>query len=359
MVYLTWASPRFNSGNDVSRWDSAATNALEVMNFKLNIDGVQGRFNPSQKILWTNPNFAGIIWSSRYSNNNDNMERLFYPGGFQGTGVIGASHELAEAFSMKNGYPITDPRSMYDPSKPYDNRDPRFYSNIFHNDAKARSYDVGAVMYSFENWVNGGKDAPGVKSTNTLTGYYIKKYVFMGLNWSDATINAQPHSKFFIRWGHMCLIFAEAANHVVGPNDETRYGLSAKTAIQYLRSRTTPEGKNGISPKPSLPPDPYLTEVANQGVESFNELVKTERRIETCFEGMRFFDLVRWSTTLDDLNRTVHGVYITKDDNNSFTYDFNHEVKKRALPSAYLPIPYSEMLKMDKLVQNEGWEKWQ
>ena len=35
MVYLTWASPRFNPGNDISRWDSAASNAKKVMDFKM------------------------------------------------------------------------------------------------------------------------------------------------------------------------------------------------------------------------------------------------------------------------------------------------------------------------------------
>ncbi len=61
----------------------------------------------------------------------------------------------------------------------------------------------------------------------------------MGLNWSDASISRQPHSKFFIRWAHMCLVFAEAANQVVGPTDDAKYGISAKTAIQYLRARKT------------------------------------------------------------------------------------------------------------------------
>lgn len=34
---------------------------------------------------------------------------------------------------MANGYPITDPRSGYDPQKPYDDRDPRFYAAIYYN----------------------------------------------------------------------------------------------------------------------------------------------------------------------------------------------------------------------------------
>ena len=181
----------------------------------------------------------------------------------------------------------------------------------------------------------------------------------MGLNWSDASINRQPHSKFFIRWAHMCLAFAEAANHVVGPTDAARYGISAKTAIQYLRARKTTDGANGISPAVPGAADAYLTEVANAGATAFDVLIKNERRVETCFEGMRFYDLRRWTTDLTDLNKSVHGAGITRNsDEVTFTYNLNYEVEARAFSSAYLPIPYSEVLRMSNLVQNEGWDGW-
>lgn len=180
----------------------------------------------------------------------------------------------------------------------------------------------------------------------------------MGLNWSDASISRQPHSKFFIRWTHMCLAFAEAANQVVGPTDVAKYGMSARTAIQYLRARKTPDGANGISPAIPGAPDAYLTEVAAAGKTAFNAFVKNERRVETCFEGMRFFDLRRWTTDLTQLNQAVHGAYITRNADLSFTYDLNHQVEARSYSSAYLPVPYSEVLRMGKLVQNEGWDGW-
>jgi hypothetical protein len=350
MVYLTWASPRFNPGNVKSRWDSAAVNASKVINFKLKVDNVKDGFNPANQVNWFNPNFPGIVWSSRYNNANDAMERMYYPGGFQGNGMMGATQELVDAFPMKNGYPITDPKSNYDPANPYKDRDPRFYSVIFHNDAKAVRAGKTDVMYTFDNW-DGGKDAAGVSSKNSRTNYHIKKMVWMGLNWSDASINRQPHSKFFIRWAHMVLTFAEAANHVVGPTDAGKYGLSAKEAMTYLRTRKTYDGANGYTA------DPYLDEVAGSEA-SFDAFVKNERRIETCFEGLRFYDLQRWSTSLTEMNKSVHGAKITKGADGKFTYDLKVEVEQRALTSAYLPIPYNEMLRMSKLVQNEGWEAW-
>lgn len=365
-VYLTWASPRFNPDNDLSRWDSAAYYAKKVMDFKLNVDGTgntsnpqkSGAFTPSMAINWVNPQAPEIVWVSQYASNSS-MESMFYPGGFGGSGTMGATQELVDSYGMKNGYPITDPRSNYDPANPYLNRDPRFYSTIFYNNSQAMRLSNNQAMYTFESWytpdgLNNGKDLADATSKNSRTNYYIKKFVYMGWNPTDKTVDTQRHSKFYMRWEKMVLNFAEAANHVVAsPTDASKYGLSPKDAIKYLRTRKTTDGANGLSAT-----DPYLDEVASN-TDSFDKLVKNERRIALCFEGNRFFDLRRWSTTLDELNQSVHGVSILKNANNSFTYDFNVEVEKRSFPSAYIPIPYSEMLRMSKLVQNEGWTTWE
>ncbi|MBO9616173.1 MAG: RagB/SusD family nutrient uptake outer membrane protein [Dyadobacter sp.] len=349
LVYLTWASPRFNPSNDITRWDLAAQNAKEVIDFKMKTDAVTNGFNPAKAVNWFDPNFPGIIWASRYNNANDAMERMFYPGGFQGTGSVGATQDLVDAFPMKNGYPITDPRSKYDPANPYADRDPRFYATIFHNNAKALKINSDKVMYTFENWQN-AKDAAG-PAVNSRTNYHIKKMVFMGLNWSDNSINRQPHSKFFIRWEHMLLTFAEAANQAEGP-DGGKYGMSAKDAMEYLRKKDNTDGGKGFTA------DPYLTEAASKGKAVFDGFIKNERRIETCFEGMRFFDMRRWATNLTDLNKPVRMAKITRNSDGTFEYKLDEVVEARSYRSAFLPIPYDEVLRMSNLVQNDGWEAW-
>jgi starch-binding outer membrane protein, SusD/RagB family len=380
MVYLTWASPRFNPTNVIARWDSAASNAKKVIDFKLTVDiytrpsgGGANAFDPTKSVIWTNPNSPEIVMTTRYTTSNgDNeaIERAFYPGGFQGNGAIGATQELVNSFPMANGYPITDlVNSGYDPNNPYVGRDPRFYSVIFYNNSKAnRNNVITTPMYTFENWNTGptgaGKDAMGLKQDNTRTNYYIKKYVFMGLNWSDANISRQPHSKFIIRWTHMLLTFAEAANHVTGdPNNTAKYGMSARTAIQYLRARKTYDNANGMDALVPGAPDAYLTAQAAAGEAAFDALVKNETRIETCFEGRRFYDLRRWTTDANwqsVINVPVHGAYITQVAGTplTYTYDPTFEVEKRLFTSPYNPIPYAEMLRMNKMIQNEGWSSW-
>lgn len=353
LVYLTWASPRFNPENDKTRWAKAAEYAKQVIDFKKNVDNVTGGFAIGKRVNWFDPNNPEIIFASRYNSSSEAMEKSFYPGGFQGDGLMGASQELVNAFGMVDGYPLENsPRYAYDSQDPYINRDNRFYSAIFYNN---RSVNVGNTnpqsVYTFESWI-GGKDAAGISSKNSRTNYYIKKFVFMGLNWSDNTINRQPHSKFFIRWAHMCLAFAEAANHCVGPTG-TIDGLSAKEAISYLRNRNTYDDATGLTT------DLYLDQIVQEGETPFDRFVRNERRIETCFEGSWFFDLRRWTTSLGELNKPVHGASIVRSQNGTFTYELNVAVDNRSFSSAFLPIPYKEAMTLKTLEQNEGWDAWQ
>lgn len=351
LVYQTWASPRFNPTGDVTRWQMAARYAKEVMDFKKNVDAaVSGGFNRRNAVNWFDPNSPEIVFGSRYNSGSEAMEKMFYPGSFQGDGTMGATQDFVDAFGMADGYPLGEsPTYSYDDQDPYVNRDPRFYSNIFYND---RTITTGSSSrsYTFENWT-GGKDEAEASGKNSRTNYHIKKFVYPGLNWSESTVGRMPHNKFLIRWTHMVLCYAEAANHVAGPLG-TVEGMTAKEAIGWLRSRATYDGASGIET------DPYLDKISLMGEKAFDEFLRRERRIETAFEGTWFFDLRRWSTTLTDLNKTLYRPTITRISAGVFSYDYSTEIETRSFTSAFLPIPYKEMLNVPGLVQNEGWENW-
>lgn len=132
--------------------------------------------------------------------------------------------------------------------------------------------------------------------------------------------------------------------------------LTPKDALKYMRVRKTYDNAADL---PVV--DPYLD--AQTTESDFYALVKNERRIETYFEGMRFYDLRRWTTDNDwesVINTPVHGANITQvaDTPLKYTYDLNFKVEDRNLPSPYNPIPYNEMLRMSKLIQNDGWPSW-
>ncbi len=370
-MYLTYASPLYNPTGDSERWRKAAEQALEVVDLKLEVDGAY--FDPSASVNWNDPNFMGIIFPSNYASANLATELAFYPASVDGNGSIGATQELVDAFPMANGYPIDDPRSAYDPQNPYEGRDPRLYSAIFYNGADSKVLNTGTTIHTFEAWKS--EDASGVRTTGedyagnvgaTLTNLYIKKYIYMNYNPFDTSkTTGGPRSKYFYRWAHMLLNFAEAANEAAGPTTNFTFGsttLSAKDAIALLRNRTT---YDGVSSSYS-DADPYLDEVASSQ-ESFREFVRNERRIETCFEGLRFFDLRRWSTESDLslLNATVHRPEVTKDaTTGEITYSDGSannphvQIGQRVFTTPYLPIPYNEILIIDEIEQNKGWDTW-
>ncbi|MFR8804989.1 MAG: RagB/SusD family nutrient uptake outer membrane protein [Anaerovoracaceae bacterium] len=347
MVYLFWASPAFNPSNDMSRYENAAKYAAKVMKHKLEVEStLAGGFDPLKKFRWDDTNSPEIVWCSTFSSSTA-TETAFYPREFGGAAQIAPSQDLVDAFPMKNGYPIFDSRSGYDPENPYKDRDPRFYSAIYYDGANVVRDLNGEVMYTFEV-KEGGKDAPAEPTCHlprTTSGSSRN-----GWNKNDQTVESGYRCVHMMNWTHICLIFAEAANKAVGPQDETTFGYSAKQAIKWLRSRPSNDGVAGVGSES----DPYLDECAAAGASKFDELVRNEWRLETCFEGDRYYNLRRWAGSVDEVNVAVHGAKISADGK----YQLDNVVETLRFPSLWAPIPYSDIRRCGNLVQNEGWETW-
>lgn len=349
-AYLYWASPAFNPDADMSRYEKAAQEAWWVMNHKLSLEAapaVYEGFSPTSKILWTEPNSPEAIFASNH-HVNVNIEKEYYPKSFNGNAGLGPSQELVDAFPMANGYPISHPASGYDEKNPYADRDPRLYATVFQDGSKIIRNKNNEVLFTFAV-ADGGRESIGSDMASP-TGYYLRKFTYNGYCPTDATQDVPARSLFFYRWTHACLIFAEAANKVCGPLDE-RFGASARQALSYIRSRSTIDDAKGVG----AGVDPYLDECCLSR-EAFDSLVRNEWRVETCFEGQRMLNLRRWGD-LEALNRPVHGVLITTGADGGKTYAYP-EVDRRNYKSLWFPIPYLEMRKSSRMIQNEGWEAW-
>lgn len=350
MVYIFWASPAYNPENDMSRYDKAARYAAAVIKHKLEVEStLTGGFDPTRGFSWHNVNSPEIIWPSEMRQSS-NLETSFYPQQFGGSALVAPTQDLVDAFPMANGYPINDKRSNYDPTHPYEGRDPRFYATIFYNGAQVRRLNnASEVMYTFE-CANGGKDAPGSNEVSA-TGYYIKKFIYRNWNTNDTTKELGYRCIHFMNWTKMCLIFAEAANKYVGPTDEGTYGYSARQAIAWLRNRPTNDDEPGLGTFG----DPYLDECAAEAT-TFEGLVKNEWRVETCFEGDRYYNFRRWATDVSEINKPIH---MAKISNQSGLISYEYPVVETLkYPSLWAPIPYTEIRKCPKLLQNQGWETW-
>lgn len=84
--------------------------------------------------------------------------------------------------------------------------------------------------------------------------------------------------------------------------------------------------------------------------------MKNEWRVETCFEGERYYNLRRWAKSLNEVNGEIHGIKIT-----GTAPDLKYEkvvVETLNFPSLWNPLPYLDVRRCPNLVQNEGWESW-
>ena len=146
------------------------------------------------------------------------------------------------------------------------------------------------------------------------------------------------------RYAEILLNYAEAMNEAYGPdnNNKGAYALTAREALQMVRDRASMQ----------------LPEVEADTKEEFREAVKHERRIELAFEDHRYWDLLRWKEdAMEVLNQPVYGVKITKNGENSWSYETVEVAKRTFLErNYYMPFSRSEIENSNyTLEQNPGY----
>jgi hypothetical protein len=331
-ITLFAASPAFNLTNDNIEWEEAAKAAGELLKLHAGISSL----SPTGLTWYTNSNDPDIIWA-RAIVSSHSLELNNFPPSLLGEGNTDPTQELVNAFPMKNGFPIDNLNSLYDPANPYASRDPRLAVDIIYNGNKLGAKGV------INTYIGAPMDGINVQTNSTRTGYYLNKFMLDNVSINTPVIN-QNHFNTYFRFTEVFLNYAEAANEAWGPDaDPNGYGFTSRSIIAALRKRA------GITQ-----PDAYLASVVTK--EGFRTLVRNERRLELCFEGRRFNDLRRWND-LPDFRATLVAAYITKTGLIP-PYSYNYqEVEKRNYQDymIYGPIPKNEVLKSDQLKQNNGW----
>jgi hypothetical protein len=139
--------------------------------------------------------------------------------------------------------------------------------------------------------------------------YYCNKWIDADAITANQSDNNFPH----IRFAEVLLIFAEASNEVTGEPSTEAYA-----AINSIRKRAG------------------LPDLENLTKDEFREAVLNERRLELCFEGHRWYDLVR----TDRLVSTLQAKGIT-----------NVQEYHKVFPVPQLEIDLNQTLKP----QNDGY----
>ncbi|NII81167.1 MULTISPECIES: RagB/SusD family nutrient uptake outer membrane protein [unclassified Pedobacter] len=335
---LLAASPAFNP-SAIAKWEKAANDAAAVIdlrgglvNLNVNdikwydkdagIDGLASGVNPSE-----------ILWRSDVGSSND-LERSNFPPTLFGSGRINPTQNLVNAFPMANGYPILENNSDFVAASPYDNRDPRLKLYILVNGGTSGT--SGSVINTSANGTT--NDALNKVETSTRTGYYMRKLLRQDVNLNPSSTTSQKHYNPRIRYTEIYLAYAEAANEAWGPISNGTHAYSAYDVIKAIRKRAGVGASNN---------DAYLESIKSDQVK-MRALIRNERRLELCFEGFRFWDLRRWNA---NLNEVAQGISIIAPAYNPIN------VENRAYQNymVYGPLPYSEILKYNNLIQNAGW----
>jgi hypothetical protein len=353
-VLLYAASDLWNSGTNPllslsvgdrnTRWKAAADAALDAINEQTN-NGV-GVTLGAYKTLFNNYNLPGeIIFGKRVPTAANTFEKINYPIGFdQTTGGNTPSQDLVDAYEVKTGTGTTATSVPFDwgnathtnPANIYNltysastpiTRDPRLGFSIGVNNASFQANGITRPLEMFP----GGFDAP-TKLNGTKTGYYLRKYIFEGLNF--ITGGTAAHTWIIFRVPELFLNYAEALNEYSPGNPDI------KKYYDLVRNRT------GVSMPllaAGLTPDQVRTKIRN------------EERVEFAFEDHRIWDLRRWMLATTVLNGPLRGVDVSKS-GTAFSYQ-QKIVENRIFTSNmyYYPIPQTEIINSPGLVQNTGW----
>jgi starch-binding outer membrane protein, SusD/RagB family len=321
------ASPLNNPSNDVTKWQTAAQAARDVINLAY----YQLETNYTNTFL--NRTSREIILAFQRAQTSD-LEQLNSPIGYNlapisALGYVSPSQELVDSFPMRNGASINSTGSGYDPNNPYLNRDLRLDATVFYNGMMW----LNRPIETFE----GGRDKPAGIQRQTRTGYYMKK--FLG-NFGTATAYAaQSHNFPLFRYADILLMFAEAQNEAGVPVD-------AYTQIRALRARAGITA--GVGSTFGIPNGLSQAQLRN--------VIRNERRIEMAFEEQRFWDIRRWKIAENMNAKEIKGMTIVKT-GTTFTYTPTTAAKLFfTAPKHYVyPIPFNEITSNSAMVQNVGY----
>jgi hypothetical protein len=213
--------------------------------------------------------------------------------------------ELVDKYQMTDGKPIHE-STLYDPEKPYENRDPRLH------------YSITVIGYPYNGKLITKQDV-------MTTGFGTKKYTTYRDDVEIPLVERSAFNAILIRYAEVLLTYAEARNEASGPD------ASVYDAINQVR------GRKGVA-MPEV--QPGLTK------EQLREAIRLERRIELALEGLYYSDILRWKTAEVENSGTMHDA------------DGIDIVIRNFRPDRdYLwPIPYNQTLLNPNLVQNPNWD---
>ncbi len=298
---------------------------------------------------------------------------LMLPRTAGGYAMYGMSWDLFCSYLCTDGLPI-DESPLFNPQDPFRNRDPRLTMNTVEWGTEWLGYifqphpdSIKTLNVKTGQYVT-NKDCKGEPSG---TGLYSVFSALLWKKWIDETwtddMKADPDF-FIIRYADVLEMYAEAKIEL------KEIDQSVFDAMNMVRARAYGVDKSQTSKYPEI----NITDQSR-----LIKILKMERRMEFCTEGLRYMDLVRWKAAEVALNHASYGWYnavlmkkivnaglwplpeIPKIDENGIPdltpiyekgyYTLLGKWKFDPTKSYLYPIPSSEILINKNLTQNPGY----
>jgi hypothetical protein len=206
----------------------------------------------------------------------------------QGSRVFGAfsvvvpTQSMVDSYEAIDGLPI-DQSAVYDPTRPFENRDPRLKASIITPQShwggiKFESHKDSLIVRNVNGTVRGqNNDSRTVIWPAAFCGYLWKKYTneasqMINRGWSDTDF-------ILMRYAEILLIYAEAKIEL------NEIDASVHNALNRVRARAYGVAVEDTQSYPA---------VTSTDRSFLRTLIKRERKVEFANEGLRFFDIRRW-----------------------------------------------------------------
>ncbi|WP_138994475.1 RagB/SusD family nutrient uptake outer membrane protein [Larkinella sp. C7] len=204
------------------------------------------------------------------------------------------SWDLFCAFLCKDGLPI-DESPLFDPRKPFLNRDPRCTATIVEFQTPHLGFifqphpDSVKVLRTSNNTLVNNNDTRSIAQFASFNGLIWKKGI--DADWLLNSWTAEP-DKILIRYADVLLMYAEAKIEL------NEIDQSVPDAINAVRARAY-----GVSATATTYP------AVKTGTQAaLRRILRTERRMEFALEGIRYMDLIRWKLAEKVLNKLNFGL---------------------------------------------------
>lgn len=275
---------------------------------------------------------------------NSRYQYLYPEAAYGGWHQFAPYNELVKEYFCTDGKDIQT-SEVYNENDPYVNRDLRLYASVFL--PPLGSYPGTKYNDITYDCFKGPNTADYYNKFTLFNGYCPKKGC-------DPTIinnlGATPTYTPIMRYAEVLLSYLEAVNESAPASvDQTLLDLT----INDVRNRVQLSG---------------LKKADLSSQELVRAAIRKERRVELAFEGLRYYDVLRWGIAEKELNHTFTGVKLSNDPNarnyrgsgtaaSPVDEDMYYQFEKRtwAAHNRYFPIPQNDMNVNKNLKQNEGY----